>query len=113
MTTCQPSGLDAAGDLHQLVLGREVDQPLDEVEAHAAHAGGVQRLQLGVADAAPHGGHAARPAAAARQASTSARLSAPWQVACTMTLRAKPRWSRSANSCALLASQGVYLRSGA
>ena len=30
-----------------------------------------------------------------------------------MTLRAKPRWSRSANSCALLASQGVYLRSGA
>src|SRR5579863_4221562 len=30
-----------------------------------------------------------------------------------MTLRAKPRWSRSANNCALLASQGVYLRSGA
>jgi hypothetical protein len=30
------------GDLHQLVLRREVDQPLDEVEAHAAHAGGVQ-----------------------------------------------------------------------
>src|SRR5574337_368984 len=48
-----------------------------------------------------------------RSASTSARLSAPWQVACTMTLRAKPRWSRSAKSCALLASQGVYLRSGA
>src|SRR5256885_1609070 len=50
---------------------------------------------------------------AALQASTMARLSAPWQVACTMTLRAKPRWSRSANSCCLLASQGVYLRSGA
>src|SRR5271166_4246661 len=30
-----------------------------------------------------------------------------------MTFRAKPRWSRSAKSCALLASQGVYLRSGA
>ncbi len=53
-----------AGDLHQLVLGREVDQPLDEVEAHAAHAGGVQALQLVVADAALDGGHAARLAAA-------------------------------------------------
>ena len=47
------------------------------------------------------------------QASTMALLSAPWQVACTITLREKPSWSRSANSCALLASQGVYLRSGA
>ena len=46
-------------------------------------------------------------------ASTIARLSAPWQVACTITLRAKPRWSRSANSCCFDASQGVYLRSGA
>ena len=46
-------------------------------------------------------------------ASTIARLSAPWQVACTITLRAKPRWSRSAKSCAFDASQGVYFRSGA
>src|SRR3954467_12538624 len=46
-------------------------------------------------------------------ASTSARLSAPWQVACTITFLLKPRWSRSANSCSLLASHGVYLRSGA
>src|ERR1700722_17873384 len=30
-----------------------------------------------------------------------------------MTLRVKPRRSRRANNCALLASQGVYLRSGA
>src|SRR5215470_9450250 len=30
-----------------------------------------------------------------------------------MTLRANPRWSRNANSSVLLASQGVYLRSGA
>src|SRR5438093_871147 len=30
-----------------------------------------------------------------------------------MTLREKPRWSRRANSWALLASQGVYLRSAA
>ena len=29
-------------------------------------------------------------------ASTSARLSVPWQVACTITLRSKPRKSRSA-----------------
>ena len=48
-----------------------------------------------------------------RQASTMARLSAPWQVACTTTFREKPRWSRSAYNWALLASQGVYLRSGA
>src|SRR5262252_10655127 len=46
-------------------------------------------------------------------ASTIARLSAPWHVACTTTLRAKPRWSRSANNCAFDASHGVYLRSGA
>src|SRR3984957_10497448 len=46
-------------------------------------------------------------------ASTIALLSAPWQVACTTTLRSKPRRSRKANNCALLASQGVYLRSGA
>src|SRR5690349_14868551 len=46
-------------------------------------------------------------------ASTMARLSAPWQVACTTTFLSKPRWSRSANSWSLEASQGVYLRSGA
>src|SRR6478736_5963695 len=46
-------------------------------------------------------------------ASTMARLSAPWQVACTITFLLKPRWSRSANSCCQLASHGVYLRSGA
>ena len=53
----------------------------------------------------------ARPAAA-RTASTIALLSAPWQVACTITLRLTPRWSRSAKSWSLLASHGVYLRSG-
>src|SRR5882724_2854896 len=50
---------------------------------------------------------------ACSSASISARLSAPWQVACTITLRAKPRWSRKAKSCCLDASHGVYLRSGA
>ena len=34
--------LDARGDLRELVAGREVDEALDEVEAHAAHAGVVQ-----------------------------------------------------------------------
>ena len=102
------------GDLQQLVAGREVDQALDEVEAHAAHAGVVQSpaarasVTLRRTVATPR----ALPPLA-RSASTIARLSAPWQVACTMTLRAKPRWSRSANSCSLQASQGVYLRSGA
>ena len=50
---------------------------------------------------------------AASSASTRARLSAPWQVAWTMTLRSKPRKSRSANSFSLGASTGVYFRSGA
>ena len=46
-------------------------------------------------------------------ASTSARLSVSWQVACTMTFLSKPRKSRSANSFSFGASQGVYLRFGA
>jgi len=54
----------------------------------------------------------ARPPAA-RTASTIARLSAPWHVAWTITLRLTPRWSRRAKSWSLLASHGVYLRSGA
>src|SRR3954467_1444140 len=46
-------------------------------------------------------------------ASTIARLSLLWQLACTITFLSKPRKSRSANSFSLGASQGVYLRSGA
>ena len=34
---------DAGRDLRQFVLRREVHQPAHEVEAHPAHAGGVQR----------------------------------------------------------------------
>ena len=82
---------DARGDLHQLVLRREVDQPLDEVEAHAAHAGGMQRAASSASVTVRR--TVATPRAlpfAATQASTIARLSAPWQVACTITLRAKP-----------------------
>ena len=58
---------DAAGDLHQLVLGREVHQALDEVEAHAAHTGVVHGLQFVVGHAALDGGHAARLAVAVHQ----------------------------------------------
>ena len=50
----------------------------------------------------------ARPPAACT-ASTIALLSAPWQVACTITLRLMPRWSRSANSWSLPASHGRVL----
>jgi len=46
-------------------------------------------------------------------ASTMARLSLLWQLACTMTFLSNPKKSRSANSFSLGASQGVYLRSGA
>jgi len=41
-------------------------------------------------------------------ASSVAALSVPWQLAWTMTLRAKPRWSRSANSMSGPASSGRY-----
>jgi len=46
-------------------------------------------------------------------ASTIARLSLLWQLACTITFLSKPRKSRSANSFSFGASHGVYLRSGA
>ena len=46
-------------------------------------------------------------------ASTSARLSVSWQVACTITFLSKPRKSRNANSFSFGASHGVYLRFGA
>ena len=42
---------DAAGDLHQFVLRREVDEALDEIEPHAAHARLMEPLQLRVAHA--------------------------------------------------------------
>ena len=46
-------------------------------------------------------------------ASTSARLSVLWQVACTITFLSKPRKSRRWNSVSFGASHGVYLRAGA
>ena len=55
-------GFDAVGYLQQFVLGREIHQPLDKIEANAPHTSGVQGLQLGIADAALDSGHAARPA---------------------------------------------------
>ena len=82
---------DPPGDLHQFVLRREVDEALDEIEAYAAHAGSFRRfssssLTSRLTVATPR----ALPPLA-MQASTIARLSAPWQVACTTTLREKPR----------------------
>ncbi len=59
---------NARGDLHQLVPGREIDQALDEVEAHAAHPCRVHGLQVGIADRALDRRHPARLAAAARPA---------------------------------------------
>ena len=58
---------NAAGDLHQFVLGREVDETLDEIEAHAAHAGLVEPLQFVIGDASPNGRDAPRPAAARQE----------------------------------------------
>ena len=50
-------------DLLQLVLGREVDEPLDEVEAHSTHTRLVQRAQLLVRSVALHSRDAARAVA--------------------------------------------------
>ena len=39
---------DARGDPRQHVAWREIDQPLKEIKPHAAHAGFIHPLQLGV-----------------------------------------------------------------
>ena len=59
--------VDAAGDLHQLVARGEVDQPLDEIEAYAAHALFVHRCEFGVTDIALHRRNAARASAGMHQ----------------------------------------------
>ncbi len=58
---------DALGDRLEFVHRREVDQPLDEIEAHAAHASLVQALQFGVGHVPPHGRDSTRPAVARKQ----------------------------------------------
>ena len=89
-----------------VVVRLGVDEALDEVEPHAAHPGLVQvgelRPAIRRAGRSRRRGPGRRPLAARRP---SRELSAPWQVACTMTLRSKPRKSRSANS-SLLAGVG-------
>ncbi len=54
--------LDAGGNLHQLVSRGEIDEPLDEVETHAAHAGFMQRMKFAISDVAADGRDAARSA---------------------------------------------------
>ncbi|MPN22712.1 hypothetical protein SDC9_170095 [bioreactor metagenome] len=49
---------NTVGDLEQFVLGGEIHQTLDEVEAHAAYAGCMQVLQFLIGDRAAHGGNA-------------------------------------------------------
>ena len=58
---------NALGDLFEFVHRREVDETLDEIEAHAAHAGLMQPLQFGVAHVAPDGRDSARSALAREQ----------------------------------------------
>ena len=58
---------NALGDLLEFVLRREVDQPLDEIEAHAAHARLMKPLQFCVGHVAPDGRDAARFAVARKQ----------------------------------------------
>ena len=53
---------DALDDLFEFVQRREVDQPLDEFEPHAAHARLMQPLQFRVGHVAPDGRDAARSA---------------------------------------------------
>ena len=57
-----------------------------EVEAHPAHAAAIERFEIGIAEAVVHDGD---PAITIRHqgamASSIARLSVPWQLACTIT----------------------------
>ena len=53
-----------AGDLRELVAGREVDEAPEKIEADAAHARLVQIDELAVGNVAADGCHAARPAVA-------------------------------------------------
>ncbi len=53
---------DAFGDRDIGLARRRVDQPLDEIEAHAAHAGFVERLQFRIADGRLDRGDSAREA---------------------------------------------------
>jgi len=82
---------DAPGDCHQLVFRREIDQRLTKLKRTPRTARLVQRVQSASLKSCFT---VAMPRALpfeCESASTSARLSAPWQVACTITLRAKPR----------------------
>ncbi len=54
--------LDALGDLDQHFARRHVDETLDEVEAHAAHAGGIELAELLVGEISGHSRDAARAA---------------------------------------------------
>ena len=86
---------DARGDPLHHVLRRGIDQPLDEVEAHALHAGVVQLLQARVGESPRRRRPRPWPCRwKSTSASTSARLSVSWQVACTITFLSKPRKSR-------------------
>ena len=90
---------DQGVDLRGIRCGLD---PGHEVEPRAAHSGGVQRREVAVGrprrqEPPPR----ARSRAAPRSASSSAALSVPWQLACTITRRATPSWSCSANSAVL------------
>ena len=101
MTVCQPSGAIRAAIDSSSPVRQRVHEALDEVEAHAPDAGRVQRVQLLVGHVAPahrRDAPAGPLPSECSNASVSARLSAPWQVACTITLRENPSRSRSAHS---------------
>ena len=113
MTTCQPSGAIFAAMVARSSLGAVSTRRLRKLNrTPRTPASSSRRSSASVTSGRTVAIPRARPPAAST-ASTMALLSAPWQVAWTMTLRLMPRWSRSAKSCSLLASQGVYLRSGA
>ena len=110
-TTCQPSGAIRSRS-SQLVGGCGVDQPPDEVEPHAADPGLVELAQLGLADVAVDGRDPAGPALGGAHGVDHRPVVRAVARGLDDDVAADPRWSRRAKSCSLLASQGVYLRSG-
>jgi hypothetical protein len=94
-------------------LGVKSDQALDEVEAHAAHAGRMQRPAARRRSRCAGRWPRRAPAVGGQErvhqrAVVRRRGRWPARSRCV----SKPRWSRSANSWCLEASHGVYLRSG-
>ncbi len=99
--------LDAVGGAVEQVHVRRAAEVLDEIEARGPHAAVVQRLVFGVAEGFVDDADALDVRRVVGDGVEHGAVVAPWQLACTITVRATPRWRCSAASISLGASSGV------